>query len=422
MQAGTTTSRRTPWSFAEFFAGIGLMRFGLESADHPWACAYANDSDPGKRDMYLRHFGRSNRAASGITDRVDDRDVRLVHGSDTPTVDLATASFPCTDLSLAGARAGLRSGQSAAVWAFFDVLEQMGARRPPLILLENVVGLLNSHDGSDLRDLLRAMNRLGYAVDALVLDAKWFVPQSRPRLFIVGERDPDGVRPGAKVRLGRESRVVLPEPIDPRDLRPDRLRPPRLCEFVHAHAPSVRWRLRKLHEPPQRSALSLPEVLDRPDRSADLWWPESRVRYLYEQMSERHRRWVDERMARRRPAYAAAFRRVRVQPDGTKRSMAELRTDGLAGCLRTPKGGSARQIIVRAGDGRLDARLLSPRECARLMGAHRYNFAPDLSVNRALYGFGDAVCVDAVRWLADHRLAPVMRGTAPSQSLRTVSA
>jgi DNA (cytosine-5)-methyltransferase 1 len=98
--------------------------------------------------------------------------------------------------------------------------------------------------------------------------------------------------------------------------------------------------------------------------------------------------------------YGTVFRRVR-----NGRSMAELRTDGTAGCLRTPRGGSGRQILVAAGNGRISVRLLTPRECARLMGAD--DFVIDVPANQALFGFGDAVCVPVIDWIARNYLNPV---------------
>ena len=84
--------------------------------------------------------------------------------------------------------------------------------------------------------------------------------------------------------------------------------------------------------------------------------------------------------------------------------MAELRTDTIAGCLRTPRGGSGRQILFAAGKGRYAARLLTPRECARLMGAD--DFKITVPLNQALFGFGDAVCVPVIRWIAENYLTP----------------
>ena len=106
-------------------------------------------------------------------------------------------------------------------------------------------------------------------------------------------------------------------------------------------------------------------------------------------MSDDHRRQVDElRAAACSPRVGTAFRRVR--RDGQR---TEVRFDGLAGCLRTPRGGSGKQIVVAAGAGRLRMRWMSPREYARLQGA------PDFPLiggrNQQLFGFGDAVCVPA---------------------------
>jgi DNA (cytosine-5)-methyltransferase 1 len=97
-------------------------------------------------------------------------------------------------------------------------------------------------------------------------------------------------------------------------------------------------------------------------------------------------------------SYATAFRRVRYG-----KSMAELRTDGIAGCLRTPRGGSGRQILFKAGRGKCQVRLLTARECARLQGVPD-EFVIDVPLNQALFGFGDAVCVPAVEWLVKNAL------------------
>ena len=366
-------------TFLEFFAGIGLVRMGLEAAG--WRIAYANDIDPQKRDMYAAHFRDADEHFE--MGDIHDLDVAAI-----PSADLATASFPCTDLSLAGGRDGLGGKQSSAFFGLVRVLRELGERRPPLVMLENVPAFLTSHKGGDFREAMLALNELGYAVDPLILDAKWFVPQSRPRLFVVaslaGQEDSGG------------SFALL---------APSRLRPRAVTEFIVANA-DIRWRLRDLPEPPNESPRRLTDILeDLPDEAPE-WWSRERAEYLYNQMSDRHRAIADEWMAGDEWSYGTVFRRVRKQPDGVKRSMAELRCDGLAGCLRTPKGGSGRQILFRAGRGGYAARLLTPRECARLMGAD--DFRIDASLNQALFGFGDAVCVPAITWIAANYLNPVI--------------
>jgi DNA (cytosine-5)-methyltransferase 1 len=342
--------------------------------------------DPAKREMYETHFGE----AKG---HFDLKDVHLLSGRDVPEAMLATASFPCTDLSLAGGRRGLRGNQSSSFFGFVDVLHAMGNRQPPLVLLENVVGFLTSHKGADFTTAMTALNDLGYRVDPFVLDAKWFTPQSRPRLFVVASKTPNEEAPSFFETGWSE-----------------RLRPRLVSEFVGAH-PEIQWSLRALPEPPKSSCRSLADILEKLPEDSPEWWSRQRSEYLYHQMSARHKAIADLWIAKEKWSYGAVFRRVRKQPEGHKRSMAELRSDGLAGCLRTPKGGSGRQILFKAGYGSYAARLLTPRECARLMGAD--DFKINAPPNQALFGFGDAVCVPAITWIAEHylnRLAKALTG------------
>lgn len=353
---------------AEFFAGIGLMRMGLEQAG--WRVVYANDVDEKKAQMYAAHFGETGDFALA--------DIHRLEASDIPSVSLATASFPCNDLSLAGARKGLAGAQSSAFWGFIRLLREMGARRPPLVLLENVAGFLTSHDGADFREALLGLNGLGYAVDAFLLDAARFVPQSRVRLFVVGSRS-------SADAAGEPSFI---EPV---------ARPPALADFIRRH-PAIRWKLRRLPALPAR-ALPLDALLEDLPANAAAWWSRERAEYLLTQMSPRHRAEAAAMIGGATLRHGTVFRRVR-----HGRSMAELRTDGVAGCLRTPRGGSGRQILFAAGRGQFAVRLLTARECARLMGAD--DFSIDAPLQQALFGFGDAVCVPVIRWLAEHVLDP----------------
>lgn len=370
-------------TFLEFFAGIGLVRLGLERAG--WKIAYANDIDHAKHEMYAAHFDDAD-------SHFELADVHKLDASNVPQATLATASFPCTDLSLAGGRRGLKGRQSSAFFGFIDVLQQMGHRRPPFVLLENVMGFLTSHGGDDFHVAMRNLNRLGYSVDPFVLDARWFVAQSRPRLFVVASSHEES--------HDESCSVLVP---------PSRLRPPLLAQFIAAH-PDIHWRLRLLPEPPQKAAQVLRDVLEKLPDNAPEWWSTDRAEYLYNQMSPRHRITADAWISQNKWSYGTVFRRVRQQPDGHKRSMAELRSDGLAGCLRTPKGGSGRQILFKAGYGRYAARLLTPRECARLMGAD--DFVIRVPLNQALFGFGDAVCVSAISWIAENYLNPLVQSVS----------
>ena len=100
-------------------------------------------------------------------------------------------------------------------------------------------------------------------------------------------------------------------------------------------------------------------------------------------------------------SYRTMYRRVR---NGQQR--AELRKDEIAGCLRTAKGGSSRQMLVKAGKGKIKMRVMTPREYARLQGVPDDYPLPD-RINQALTGFGDAVCVPVVTWIAQNILNPL---------------
>lgn len=113
-------------------------------------------------------------------------DIHNLSADEVPTCALFTASFPCNDLSVAGARGGLNGKQSSAFWGFVRLLDEMGSRRPPIVLLENVPGFLTSHAGQDFQSALQALNKLGYVCDTFMLDASSFVQQSRMRPFRPG--------------------------------------------------------------------------------------------------------------------------------------------------------------------------------------------------------------------------------------------
>jgi DNA (cytosine-5)-methyltransferase 1 len=374
-------------TFAEFFAGIGLVRMGLERQG--WSVAFANDVDERKREMYDAHFGDAD-------EHFKLGDIHDLSAKDVPTVTLATASFPCNDLSLAGSRSGLRGEQSSAFWGFVRILDEMKKRRPPVVLIENVTGFLTSRGGGDFKEALLALNGLGYGVDAFILDAARFTPQSRQRLFVVGV---------SHATTGTDTQVC------PYTDLQTALRPEALAQFISSH-PEINWNTRALPAPPE-AAIRLEEILEDLPDDAPEWWSAERAEYLLNQMSPRHREVAERMIAGPKWRYGAVFRRVR-----QGKSMAELRTDGMAGCLRTPRGGSGRQILFKAGKGKYLARLFTPRECARLMGADDYKISAP--ANQALFGFGDAVSVPVIEWIAEYYLDPVVNELIRGRALRAV--
>jgi DNA (cytosine-5)-methyltransferase 1 len=362
-------------SCAEFFAGIGLMRIGLEKQG--WQIAFANDIDPQKQEIYQSHFrDESEHLVLG--------DIHKLKTDDIPSVTLATASFPCNDLSLAGARNGLSGKHSSAFWGFINIIREMAIRKPPVILLENVTGFLTSHGGDDFKEALLALNSLGYSTDAFIIDAARFVPQSRQRLFVVGILDQLSSIWEVKEQLQFYESDV---------------RPKALAEFILKHS-EIRWNIRDLPNLPSLKS-TLKDIIEDLPETSNFWWSRERAEYLLNQMSPKHREIAEKMISGNDYSYGTVFRRVR-----NDKSMGELRTDGLAGCLRTPRGGSGRQILFKAGKGRYFARLLTPRECARLMGVDDYTIT--VSLNQALFGFGDAVCVPVIEWIAKYYLNPVV--------------
>ena len=366
----------SPLRAAEFFAGIGLVRLAIERQG--WRVVFANDIDPHKKEIYSHNFGDGHFSLG---------DIHGLNPADIPDCDLFTASFPCNDLSIAGAWTGLNGKNSSAYWGFIDILKALGARRPPLVLLENVVGFLQSRGGQDLETALLALNDVGYTVDAFILNAANWVPQSRARLFLVAKVD--------ELCTNRQPYATETD-----------TRPHTLFTFINTHQ-NVRWDLRQLPRMPVPRSRLKDIVEDLPDDDPH-WWDGDRSEYFFNQLSERHLMAARLMIGQKSFQYATAFRRVR-----HGRSMAELRTDGIAGCLRTPRGGSGRQILFKAGTGKYQVRLLTARECARLQGVPD-SYVINVPLNRALFGFGDAVCVPAVRWIARHYLTPLGQSIVPA--------
>ncbi len=361
-------------NFYEFFAGAGLARLGLEAQ---WTCLWANDISEKKAQVYAHNFSHAHLVVGDVA-AVDPRSL-------PPGADLAWASFPCQDLSLAGWRSGMQARRSGAFWAFWKLMADLHDHdaRPNIIAIENVVGLLS---GDNLGGLCEALAALGMTFGGLVIDAAYFLPQSRPRVFIIA--------------------VDATLPVD---------------RFVHEAPPRSPWAPTAL----------LRAYTDLPDRLKSLWrwWKlpipaprETTVADLIETMpaddARRHSKeetqrllgmMTDANLAKVRgadltkgPAVGTLYRRIR---DNVQR--AEVRFDGTAGCLRTPVGGSSRQtVVIVEPDGRVWSRLITPREAARLMGVPDTFWLPP-KYNDAYLAMGDAVAVPAVSWLAEHLLTPI---------------
>jgi DNA (cytosine-5)-methyltransferase 1 len=353
------------WTALEFFAGIGLARAGLDSAGIQ--TIWSNDYDAQKKAMYEGQWGPGELLMA---------DIHSLSGKDIPTADIAWSSSPCTDLSLAGKRAGLRGGrESSAFFGFTRIIKEMGARSPNVLVLENVTGLATSHNREDLRAAAKEFNELGYAVDAITLDARRFIPQSRPRLFLVGAKKP--VKGG-----GQDS-----------CLRPDWL------AWLYED-PEIETFITPLPTAPDLVQGGLTGLIENVPSKDTRWWDAERVDRFVESMAPVQRDRLNRFVKARNTTARTAYRRTR---NGVP--VWEMRAEDISGCLRTARGGSSKQAVAVMGRGKLKIRWMTGLEYARLMGAGWYSLE-NMRDSQVHYGFGDAVAVPVVEWVAENMIVP----------------
>jgi DNA (cytosine-5)-methyltransferase 1 len=368
------------FAFYEFFAGGGMARLGL-GAD--WHCTFSNDICEKKASAYRECFGDSELRVLDVANLTPD---------DLPGVpNLVWASFPCQDLSLAGNGAGLQGGRSGAFrpfWKLMRAVIRLG-RIPQIIVLENVTGTLTSHQGDDFAAIVGALAQEGYRVGALVIDAKRFVPQSRPRLFLVAIHSTTSV----------PSDCVLPAASEPWHTSSLRVAysglPGRLQDSW------VWWRL----PVPTTPAPSLAGIIEDDPAGVD-WHSKEQTQRLISLMSPLHLEKLKKAQRLGKRIVGTVYKRTRPNEDGVVAQRAEIRFDQISGCLRTPVGGSSRQTIVVVEGRQIKSRLLSPREAARLMGAPE-DYPLPAKYNDAYHLFGDGVVVPVVHWLSAHLLTPL---------------
>ncbi len=372
-------------SYYEFFAGGGMARAGLGKG---WECLFANDFDEKKGASYAANWGDG---------RLKIQDVGLLTTEHLPrTADLAWASFPCQDLSLAGDYAGLKGERSGTFWLFWRLMKALAEekRAPLAIALENVCGALTSHGGKDFGAIAGALADVGYRFGALVIDAVHFVPQSRPRLFIIA------------VEEGR----AIPDVLTKQEFDV-RWRPANLIAAYEKLPQKLKdsWVWWNLPDPPARKK-SFAQLIDEEPDGIE-WHTLSETQHLLDMMSPINRKKVElaKRMGQR--MVGGVYRRTRVDEQGERKQRAEIRFDDIAGCLRTPVGGSSRQSIMLIHGDEVRSRLLSPREAARLMGLPESYKLPS-NYNEAYHLAGDGVVVPVVRFLAAHVLEPLLVGGA----------
>jgi len=383
----------------EFFAGGGMARAGLGDG---WDCVFSNDFDQMKARAYRANWQDGRELLV--------KDVNEVTTRDLPgQADLVWASFPCQDLSLAGNYEGIRhrgnkeQTRSGTFWPFWKLMRKLKeeGRAPRVIVLENVYGALTSNDGKDFAAIGSAFSGAGYRFGAMVIDAKHFVPQSRPRVFVVGIHSEVTIPEG----------LVSAEPVLP--WHPDRLCQAYAMLSKEARKRWIWWNLEKA-KPREKNFVDLIEENPQGVR----WNTPAETLDLIRMMSPLNLAKLESVKKSNKRMVGGVYRRTRLDETGKKIQRAEVRFDDIAGCLRTPAGGSSRQSILLVEGEKVRSRLLSPRETARLMGLPDSYVLPT-NYNDAYHVSGDGVAVPVVRHLAEHLLERLILGSSKAVAMKS---
>ena len=354
--------REARFTCLDFFAGSGLVSVGL-SAD--FRTVWANDISAKKACVFN---------ANNMGGVLQVCPIENVSGKALPAVDLSWGSFPCQDLSLAGDIKGLYASRSGLFWQWLRVMDEMHVR-PPVVVAENVVGFVSAAGGKYYVAAHEELSKRGYKVGAVMLDAANWLPQSRKRIFMIGvQKDvyiSDLTSNGAT--------WCHPDPVV------------KVAGMVNDW---VWWNIPM----PKVKKSKLDELVDF-DSPCDSESVQSHNLSLV--ASEKINQLRNLSRGCRRAF--TGYRRTR-----NHKQVLEVRTDGMAGCLRTPCGGSSRQVVIIATNGELKTRLLTVRETARLMGAPDSYKIPG-SYNDGYMAMGDAVAVPVVEYLSKQLLAPLGR-------------
>src|SRR5271166_5987327 len=175
-----------------------------------------------------------------------------------------------------------------------------------------------------------------------------------------------------------------------------------------------KWVWWNLAQPPTRGLAFMDLIEDEP--TGVTWRTAAQTNTLLQLMSPLNQWKVEEAMRSGRRTVGSVYRRTRPDEHGVSRQRAEVRFDDIAGCLRTPAGGSSRQTILVVEGKSVRSRLLSAREAARLMGL-RDDYVLPARYNDAYHVCGDGVCVPVVRHIAAHILEPILHENRAAETI-----
>ena len=163
--------------YISLFSGIGGFEYGINNAfkklEIKSKCVFSSEIDKYARQIYEKNFGVESYG-----------DIKGINEQDIPDHDLLVAGFPCQSFSTDGNRKGFNDTRGTL---FFEIARAAEYKRPKILLLENVRGLLSHDQGRTFETILKTLDNIGYDVEWQVLNSKNFgVPQNRERVFIIG--------------------------------------------------------------------------------------------------------------------------------------------------------------------------------------------------------------------------------------------
>lgn len=360
----------------DFFAGSGLATEALKES---FNILWANDFCEKKANVYLENH--SSKKLNGEDKKVKQfldngeksfflGDISEIEGNAFPKTTVSWASFPCQDLSLAGNLGGINGTRSGLVWHWLRIMDEM-VESPSILVAENVTGLISSNNGGYYKLLHKALVARGYKVGPVVLDASRWLPHSRPRVFVIAVRSSVDSSDLERVNAGWAQNSSI--------------------QKIAAGLENFVWW--DLPEPPERKN-SLADIVDFGAPIDNLKASKRSLALIPDRHLTKLQESIDSLKA------VPGYKRTR------DKQVLELRFDGIAGCLRTPQGGSSRQWLILKPNGDFASRLLTTREAARLMGAPDTYKLPG-TYNDGYKAMGDAVAVPVVRYLAENLLVPL---------------
>ena len=158
----------------DLFSGIGGFHLGLEQAGFEFDWVGFSEIDKYAKQTYKKNFSNSK----------DLGDVRAIQHQDLPKIDIITFGSPCQDFSIAGKRAGLDGNRSSLIGEAIRLITDC---KPRFFIWENVKGTFSSNDGADFWAIIKAFTDIGgYRLEWQLLNTRWFLPQNRERIYLVG--------------------------------------------------------------------------------------------------------------------------------------------------------------------------------------------------------------------------------------------